>query len=260
MRRTTISAGILVLSCSGAFGQTPNGQPAFEVASVKLRPEQPGSQFMVMDGGPGSADPGHLRYLGIPLTGAIVEAYEVRINEISGLPKWIENDKFDIEAKVPAGTNRHELHLMLQNLLAERFHLTVHSVKKDLPYYELVVGKSGSKMRPSSSDSTTVELIPGPKGYSLKTPSMSMTYLAGVLEMGMNSRRVVDKTGLAGRYDIALDFRPIEWDLAAPDSHVGAFPNAFAAVQEQLGLKLEEKTGPRDVLVIDRLDREPTEN
>ncbi len=151
-----------------AFGQTPNGQPAFEVASVKQHPEQPGSQFIVMDGGPGSADPGHLRYLGIPLTGAIVEAYEVRIDEISGLPKWIETDKFDIEAKVPPGTTRHELHLMLQNLLAERFHLTAHSVKKDLPYYELVVGKNGLKMRASSSDSTTISLVPGSQGHSLK--------------------------------------------------------------------------------------------
>jgi uncharacterized protein (TIGR03435 family) len=252
------AASIFVVVCSTTFAQTP--KPAFEVASVKLHQEQAGPRVFIVDGGPGSDDPGEMRYLGIPLRGPIADAYGIQSHdEMLGLPGWIDTVRYDIIAKVPVGTTKSDFRLMLQDLLAERFHLSVHYEKKILPLYELVVGKGGPKLKASSGDTTPRRSDPNPRGYLLVDHNISTTTLAGILMQGVSGRLVVDKTGLAGRYDVTLGFRPIEWDTSAPDRAVEPFPNVFTAVQD-LGLKLEEKSGPRDVLVVDHLDREPTEN
>jgi uncharacterized protein (TIGR03435 family) len=186
---------------------------------------------------------------------------------------------------------------MLQNLLTERFKLTLHHEKKDLPVYELSVGKNGSKMEPSVEDTSAREVSPqGPPPPGKNglpdlppgRPNMAMMMGRGVsravarvqpisrlVDMLSNSlgMMVVDKTGMTGTYDYTLEFS--NEGLAGPNANLGGagpplgigggaeptdYPNLFTAVQEQLGLKLDKKTGPVDLVIIDRGDKTPTEN
>jgi uncharacterized protein (TIGR03435 family) len=222
---------------------------------------------------------------------------------------------------------------MLQTLLEERFKLTLHREKKDLPMYALVVGKNGPKLKESADDPVAKDAsapavggapppppppadghsgeaamgrikvgsdgfpkLPAgaPRGaimimmtngrFRLQTNKQSMAGLADMLS-GQLDRPVVDLTGLKGNYDITLDYAPEEGSgigmriamlgAAAPLSHAGggegalpvastpdgqSGPSIFAALQEQLGLKLEAKKGPVDLLVIDHVEKVPTEN
>src|SRR5947207_312669 len=140
MYRTILSASLAVLSCGAAFGQA---SPSFEVASVKPAeaPSTPGMLRVGMRGGPGTPDPGQITYSNVSLKNVIMNAYNVKGYQITG-PKWLDSERFDIVAKVPKGATKEEFRLMLQNLLAERFKLSLHHESKELPIYGLVVGKN----------------------------------------------------------------------------------------------------------------------
>jgi uncharacterized protein (TIGR03435 family) len=255
----------------------------FEVASVKqavlnhqISP--------VMRGGPGTSDPERITWEQVTLARLLSVLYGINFDQISG-PDWVGTDRYAILAKLPPGTTKEQLKVMWQNLLAERFHLKTHFVKKAFPAYELTEAKGGSKLRAGPLKEQPGFPVPrpgqyyalgmaGPRHVRLTFRDASMAEFADrlgwplsamVRENELTVGRVVDKTGLEGKYSFTLEFAG-QWGPggayleAPPDGAGDTVPNLFDALWQQLGLKLEEKKTQLDVLVIDHVDRVPTEN
>ena len=146
MRR---SMGFLMLTCCLAFCQTAEKKLAFEAASVKpSAPSAVGPNGMVFArtmGGPGTKDPGRIRYSSMSLKLILLTAYDAKDFQIAG-PAWLETERFDIDATMPPATTHEQLRVMLQNLLSERFKLTFHRESKEVLTYALVLARNGPKM------------------------------------------------------------------------------------------------------------------
>jgi uncharacterized protein (TIGR03435 family) len=237
-----------------ALSRALSGQPpAFDVASVK--PAQ-----HPIDAGGGShsfvntPSPGTLRAENASIQELIEFAYDVKDYQISGA-HWMETFSgtgYDIDAKAAPGTAKKQMRLMLQALLAERFKLAVHRETKILPQFHLVVAKGGPKLREAGPDS--------PHGWTYRGGSttfqgISMPILTEHLALEMH-QIVVDKTELKGQYDFTLQYvREEGASLDGPNA-----PSLFAAVQEQLGLKLVSTKGPVEIIVVDHAEKIPTGN
>jgi uncharacterized protein (TIGR03435 family) len=141
---------------------------------------------------------------------------------------------------------------MKQNLLVERFHLKFHYVKKEMPSYELVVAKNGPKLKRAAEGASAGSKVGGSPS-SLHLDSAPMARLASQLSAQMKLP-VADATGLEGNFVIDLHWARETESADAPG------PTLFDALQEQLGLKLEKKKGTIDVLVVDHMEKTPTEN
>ena len=182
-----------------------------------------------------------VRYSNITLVNLLANAYHIDSARISG-PAWIDETPYDIQAKLPAGTPKDQVPGMLKTLLTERFKLTVHKEMKEQKAYLLVVGKNGPKLKDGRPDGGQNQMLPG----RLMGANMPMGMLAALLSR-FAGYPVVDKTGLPGAYDIDLKVAKDNSDVAA-------------ALQEQLGLKLETGKAPVETLVIDRAEKVPIEN
>ena len=265
---------VLALAPAIAFTQT------FEVASIKPAAGQEMGRFRISMGG----DPGRVDYQGVPLRMLIERAYSIKPYQLSG-PAWIDSERFDVAAKIPDGAKQTDVPKMLQALLAERFKMITHNEQKTLPIYALVVGKSGPKLKETTDPSRAgqVNMQMGAKGRQISA-KFDMDAFVGMLSR-MLDRPVVDATELKGTYEIALEWMPDESERGmmgavrmplpgggggagvavggegrsseSNDSHA---PNLFAALQEQLGLKLEPRKGPVDVVVVDSIEKTPTQN
>lgn len=254
-------------------------RPEFEVASIK--PNTSASTTMKFPFPSGG------RFTGTNLTlkTLISFAYKVQGFEVSGGPGWIGSDRYDVTAKAAeSNIGLEQYRLMLQSLLEGRFQLAVHRETKEMPVYAVLPGKGGPRL-PEADPRGCV--TPGPDSpppgpgqiacggfftgpFSLDGRKMAMQQFVDALSIVLG-RRVVDKTGFPGTFDIHLEFSPEGTALdrrgpgdvespanaANPDT---SRPSIFTALQEQLGLKLESQKGPADVLVIDHLERAPTEN
>jgi uncharacterized protein (TIGR03435 family) len=339
MRTTILGACLTVAASCCALAQSSD-QLTFEVASIKpAAPMVAGRMMFGARGGPGSADPGHLTYNNLSLKNLLLNAYGVKSYQITG-PSWLDSERFDIVAKIPEGTTKEQVKIMLQNLLKERFKLEIHHETKELPMYALVVGKGGPKMKESPEDPTppAAAVTGGPNDASAPKPpdptelaktmsklnvsadgtiklpagmgpregcmmmmmmspsgpkthmqcsKQTMPKLVDQLSMQMD-KPVNDMTGLTAKYDFNLDFLPDEnamsktmmvgggagasvafsrevsggspgHDAPAAREEVSV-PPLPAALQEQLGLKLEQKKGPVDMIVVDKMEKVPTEN
>jgi uncharacterized protein (TIGR03435 family) len=319
---------LALLPACAVLAQTAPDKPAFEVASIKPAVPQPPGRFWTGGrGGPGSADPGQATFMNVTQRFLLSKAYGVQDYQISG-PGWLDSEHYDIVAKVPKGATKEQFAMMIQNLLAERFNLTLHHETKELPRYALVVAKNGPKLKeaapPPAADAATAKdgaappdggpppgggpgagpppgaLGParvemGKDGFPKLPPGMRsqnviMLMMNGHARMIGNGqpisklvealsrqlgRPVTDKTGLKGTYDFTLDFDPEgsfggRGMMAPPPPGGGEGPGAnppeseaaglFTALQEQLGLKLEQKKGPLDMLVVDHSEKTPVEN
>lgn len=277
------AAAVAVLLCAGAA----HAQIAFDAASIKpadpgVRQRRPGIM-----GGPGTKDPGRIRYSGISLQALILLAYRVQAFQISGEARELDARTFDLEAKLPPGATQAQLRLMLRNLLVERFHLALHREEKVLPVYRMEIAKGGPKLalsreKAASNRDDFDPLAPAPpnelevhedgfpnvparegswlvalrSGFARTHQiSASMTDLAGILSKQLE-KPVIDATGLAGRYEFTLS-----WMTAVPATPAGEpGPDLFAALRQQLGLQLEASKGPVEILVIDHFEKEPSEN
>jgi uncharacterized protein (TIGR03435 family) len=238
-------------------------QPAFEVATVKTH---------VFSGASGSVRMGvfisgnRVTISVQSLNALIATAYNVRAYQVSGGPDWAAGSGasfiYDIAAKAEgeARPTMDQVREMLQTLLAERFQLKLHREMKEVPVYVLVVGKSGSKMKESAADAQ-----PGMRFRS--GSSQDMTVSKGSIEQltarlsASTGRPVLDMTGLKGAYDYKLEWtneRASEHGSADVATDAGG-PSIFTAIQEQLGLRLESRKGPIEILVIDRAEK-PSEN
>ena len=225
----------------GAYGQSADAPTAFEVASVRLNRSDSGSSRF-------SSNKGSVRSTNVSLRDFIKWAYGVKDYQVMG-PDWLASQKFDIVAKAEAPVSDKQLMAMLQALLAERFKLAIHHETKERAVYELVVGKNGSRLH-------EVEAGPqhstGGRG-SLSAQKMSMSQLADSLSRTV-SLPVLNMTGIKGVFDIELKWAPDD----GRDNANG--PSIFTALQEHLGLKLEQRKGPMEIIVVDHAQKNPTEN
>jgi len=254
-------ASLVALSALAA--QTSTNQPKFEVASVKRTDR-------CFAGNP-SIDPGSVTLKGVPLKGVLMEAFKVQMDRIEG-PSWLETDCFEISAKIPEGATRDQLPAMLQALLTERFGLAAHKEDRPRPGYALVVDKGGPKAKQDDPKTNFMgaghagQTLFGAAGHGRLKGVMSMAALARSLSISAYGP-VQDLTGLTGNYDIDLTWAP---DPAIEPGGVGATPSAdtpaapgadlFAALRDQLGLRLERRQMQVQFLVIDHIARIPTEN
>jgi uncharacterized protein (TIGR03435 family) len=210
---------------------------SFEVASVKPvdPPAGPHVVSLIINHGRLTIEAAELRQI-------VGLAYAVQRIRVLGGPGWADSDQFDIAAKAEnAGATRDEIRSMLQTLLAERFKLVVHRETKEIPTYSLVLAKSGPKLKIAALDRKSgMAGAVGPNGEQQTVFEASpLRVLVNMLANTLGNP-VVDKTGLDGLYDYTF-----EW----PD----AGSSLFASV-DQLGLKLEAKKMPVEVLVMDRAE------
>jgi uncharacterized protein (TIGR03435 family) len=183
-------------------------------------------------------------------------AYGLSALQITG-PAWIESDRFDIEAESPQGVPDSAMMPMLQSLLKDRFHLTAHSETKEMPVYDLIAAKDGLKI--SAFDAEHPLKTPPRNGAaSMIIGVFSMSQLADAVTSAAG-RPVLNKTGLDGRYACALTFSPLSAQTTKDTADTGPL-DIFAAMQQQLGLKLEPAKEPLEILVVDHAERVPTEN
>jgi len=206
----------------------------------------------------------------------IIVAYEVEVFQVSS-PVPLDRQNFDLTAKVPEGATKEQFRAMLQNFLAERFHLKLHIQSREFPAYELVVAKTGPKLNVPAAKLPAgdgwPELGPDRPGiaarssYSggfmlirLKAQQEPLSALARMLRMGQDLP-IVDKTGLTGKYDFSLEYT-MGLPAATPDgiAESSIAPDLSSALQKQLALQLIRKKVPFDVLIIDSVDQVPTEN
>jgi uncharacterized protein (TIGR03435 family) len=248
---------LVVVACWLASSESASAQsskPKFEVASVK--PSDPQDPRTNMETPPNGS---RFSTTGTSLKFLIGIAYEKAPAQISGGPSWIDVDRFEIDARpetvVPGLEGYKRTKLMLQSLLEERFKLAVHTETRQEPVYELVLTKTGSKLKDVSFAVPRQEMR---KGQLLVT-STRLSFVIPIFS-ALVQRPVVDKTGLTGVYDFTLTFRPEPGIPGAvgPNPLPPVDPEApgiFTAIQEQLGLKLESARGPVEVLVIDHAEK-----
>ena len=267
IRTVRVVCCLALLSGAVVYGQGPT----FEAVSIKVnRSAESRSSFR------GSLS-------GISVTNQTVidiirNVWNVNRLQIVGGPSWVGEDRFDIEAKASGKASRDELVAMMKTMLAERFSLGLHQEMRPIPVYALVLARPdrrfGPTLRPSLAkcDRTnppapgTPPPQPPPPLDGVELPSCGTNTGRGMLRAagieleaftrnmaGAAGRIIVDKTGLTGTFDMVLRFNPDANDTSSD------LPSLFAAVQEQLGLKLDAQTAPAEVLVIDRVER-PTEN
>lgn len=202
----------------------------------------------------------------------IVAAYGVSEDNIAGGPGWVASDLFDVVAKVPDGTTLATANIMLQNLLAERFHLVVRDDTRPVPRYVLTVGKSGSKLRPAGgTNSPGCQPVQQPGGAAgptdpasvpnIKVACHNLTSRAiadNLRQMagGYFDHDVIDSTKLEGSWDFELEWTP-RGALAAKGAE-GI--SVFQAVEKQLGLKVDLQNTPLPAKVIESVNRRPTPN
>jgi uncharacterized protein (TIGR03435 family) len=282
-----LTAPVVLGQVSAALG---GAAPATVTTDVKV------PEFDVVSVRPNKSDNGMMRTMfkpdGYSATNVspkmlIQMAYGIRQDLISGGPDWVESAGYDFDAKV-AGPDVEVLkklsfeqrRSMLRPVLADRFKLKVHTEIKQLPVFELVVAKSGSKLKEATPGDTYANGIKGPDGVGragtmrmgpgqLTGQGLPITSLVNMLSQELH-HTVIDKTGLTGKYDLELTWTPDQGSDpmfkgtdgaqqradAAPDA---SGPSIFTAVQEQLGLKLQSTKGPVETLVIDHIEM-PSEN
>jgi len=257
----------------------------------------PGAHTSVpMDAGDGQpANGGLFSATDYPLGTYIAFAYKLTPYQtqflVSKLPKWTTAERFDIEAHAGPKATKDQMRLMMQSLLADRFKLAVHFETRQGPVFALVLaktGKTGPQLKPHSDDQPCTDIAPPPG--SAPTPA----YICGAVKllppsapgrmhvssrkisigqiasyfpvMGRLDRAVLDRTGLGGNFDFSMEFAPDPQNVLAfngpqpPDSQSDpSVPTFLEALKDQLGLKLEPRTGPVDVLIIDHVE-EPSPN
>jgi uncharacterized protein (TIGR03435 family) len=199
-----------------------------------------------------------------PLMVMVMGAYRLNDSQILGAPNWMIYDPWDVEAKAEFPSTEDQLQAMFQALLADRFKLRFHRETRELAAYVLSVDKPGSKLTPSSAKDPFA--IPGKPqerpGVQVGT-GVPVSYLCWSLSFSLGAP-VIDKTGLAGYFDFTLDrSSPQSQEPPGPAAPVLNGPDRNAdlinAVRAQLGLKLEYRKAPVEILVIDHAER-PSEN
>jgi uncharacterized protein (TIGR03435 family) len=234
---------------------------AFEATSIK--PNGSGGARSGMN-----VQPARIKVINSTLKFCVEVAWNVKDFQVSGGGSWTDSDRFDIDAVAASPFLKDEYRAMLQTLLADRFGLVIHHEIQDRAGYALVVGRNGPKLPPPIEDPSILFSRTSFGDTTLTAPNVSMTQLAGALSSAL-AATVVDRTGIEGKFNIFLQWTPDSAlqprimksgepaPAAPPDTEPG--PSLFTALQEKLGLKLESRKVPVEMIVIDRASR-PSEN
>ncbi|MCU1235801.1 MAG: hypothetical protein JWP63_3768 [Candidatus Solibacter sp.] len=226
------------------FGQQAAEVLEFEAVSIKVNSSGSGSSRSHDTSGQWVAE-------NLSLRDYVRRAFEIRDYQVQG-PDWMSSARFDIVAKFPPHTGDSQLGPRLQKLLTDRFKLAVHRETKEFPVYALVKGKNSPKLKAAADT--------GPQGTNstrgrLTGQRITMARLAEFLAQRMD-RPVVDLTGLTGMYDLTLEWTTDE--AAAGDAPPG--PTLEAALQQQLGLRLQSQRAPIMLIVVDHIEKLPVDN
>jgi uncharacterized protein (TIGR03435 family) len=279
------------VAVSLVLGQTPP-KLEFEVASIRPSPTEPEGQVAVglhIDGA-------QVRIGRFNLKDYIALAYRTKISQVIG-PDWIGSDRFDIGATIPAGAKPGQIPEMFQTLLADRFDLKFHREKRDFPVYALVLGKGSLKLKevpPDENNNKSPEPLNVAGGGSaagvsinlgngsswsfvpnrFEAKKLSMDVFAANLER-FADRPIVDMTGLKGQYDFAFDINAEDYRPMLIRSAVAAGvdlpPQALRLLEgtssaplsdalEQVGLRLDARKAPLEVIVVDSANKSPSAN
>jgi uncharacterized protein (TIGR03435 family) len=289
MRRCIILC-LCLLTTVVAFGQT---RKEFEVASIRPVGDQPANQVTAglhIDGS-------QVRITSLSMKDYISLAYRMRLNQIAG-PDWIGSVRFDIAAKLPDGASQDDVLGMLQVLLTERFQIKMHREMKEFSVYALGVAKTGLKLTPSvtedeikKADRGAINVAAGGSGAgvainfgqgaylalgekSMEIKKLDMPTIADMLTRFLD-RTVVDQTNLKGGYDLELGLTPedrltmlirsaVTAGVVLPPQALalldGASNDSLSEALKKVGLTLEAQKAPLEVLVIDQIQKTPTEN
>ncbi len=238
----------------------PEKQPVFDVASLKPVPAPSGRYSVDL----GNSSHGRLTLTNVTLSECLRFAFKLYTDAQIAGPDWIKDHHvlFNIVGQAPPDTPRDELRRMTLNLLKERFQLELHHEPRRLSYLALIVDKNGPKMHESKDDSSASREIVR-RGQILYQHVSALTL--AVLLTRFTEQPILDMTGLKGLYDVQLEWTPDNPKPSGPSSAVAEAgdadtPSLFAAVREQLGLKLESRKGPLDVVVIDHVEKVPIAN
>ena len=236
-------AWLVVTTVGAPFGYAQSKAPAFEVASIK-----PAAIPLEREGGNRHRvehTPNSLTMLNVSLSDCVQWAYDKAFFQVSA-PN-LSADSYDIVAKAGTSVTVSQLRVMLQDLLANRFKLLVHRETRMLPVYELVVAKGGPKLPAANASGPlhAAESLPRIRNDAFVFADASMAEFAQMLtQLRGIDLPVVDRTGIAGTFDVVLKSAP----AAARDADSSAL---FAIIEEQLGLKLVAAKAPMEVVVVD---------
>jgi uncharacterized protein (TIGR03435 family) len=254
MRKIVVCMGMAALAWA-ALGQE------FEAVSVK--PNKSGS-----NGSHSKSDPGMLTATNTNLRSLILLAYHLKDYQLEG-PDWLGTERFDVAAKFPEALPQDPekynaaLGAMMQKMLADRFKLAVHRAQKMFAVYGLIVEKSGIKFKEGADCESRGQSSNSDNNHYSGT-CVSMDTFASSLARRMDLP-VVDMSGLKGRYDVTLDWVPeprqgADGKSDAPATDAPSGPSLPLALQEKLGLKLEARKTPIEILIVDHAEKVPTEN
>ena len=264
-----------VLLCGAAFGQSNETAPKFEAADIHPSPRTsiPAARGPFFNGGRYE-----LRFA--TMLDLVRTAYGVDPEKVVGGPSWLEMDRFDVFAVAPAGSTSETRRVMLQNLLADRFHLTIRKDSKPIPAYGLTAPKKPSMKETEGAAvgcNFTVQNNQAPNSgggppqgpiqlpvitYTCKNTTMA-AFADGMLSIPgarqyFNNRLVVDQTGLPGAWDFSFRFTP---KVPAALQTTGEVIPLFDALEKQLGLQLEAAHGADGRwCVVDSVNQKPTPN
>jgi uncharacterized protein (TIGR03435 family) len=233
--------------------------PAFEAASIKpSAPETQGSGINI--------SAARIHIINSSLKFCVEMAYDVKEFQVTGGPGWTGSERYDIDAVAGAPFHDGSFRAMLQTLLAERFGLATHRETQERSGYALVVTRGGAKLQPPGEDPSILFGRTPSGDATLKGATLTMAQLATALARRLGST-VLDQTGIEGRYNVSLQWTPdptveqmmTKGGAPAPSTDAVSGPSIFAALEETLGLKLEARKVPVEIIVIDRANR-PTGN
>jgi uncharacterized protein (TIGR03435 family) len=252
------TAPIVLTRVEALARRAPDNSPAkpFEVATIKVN-RSGGNNGISGRGGQIRPSKGQIAMENVTLWKALGFAYGIGEDKdyaITG-PDWLKTERYDIVGKIPPDATFEQMRRMLQATLTERFKLALHRETKEMPIYALMVGRDGLKIK---------ETEPVHGGFSIgrghiEAKAGALSAFADRLSQ-MLDRPVIDQTATAGVFNFTLDWSP-DLPMTNPEeSSAAAGPSVFTAIQQQLGLKLEARRGPVDVLMIERGERVPVEN
>jgi len=255
-----VLAALIAVTRIALPGQAP-APSAFEAASIKLNNSgKPGSGM--------NLQPARIRIINSPLTFCVQVAWNVKFFQVSGGASWMDSERYDIDAVAAEPFKQDEYRTMLQTLLVDRFGLAIHRETQEKGGYALVVGRNGPKLPPPIEDPSVMFSRTASGDRTLTATSVSMKRFAEALSTTLGAI-VVDRTGIEGQYNVSFQWTPdsaseprtLKSGEPAPALPVDAIPgpSIFTALQEKLGLKLESRKVPVEVIVIERANR-PSEN
>jgi uncharacterized protein (TIGR03435 family) len=276
------SHGFVKLVFTVAFSLSMMKGQSFEVVSIRPAPPYPaqGGVNTAVQGGPGTNDPTHIRWNFATLMNIIDAAFAVRPNQVTG-PGYLTASTFSITATVPVGATREQVRAMWRNLLSQRFGMVARVEKKEFDGQELIVAKGGPKFQESKLVDTEQPQRPIFENGRLKSPGIAGVSqnvrgvqtnkvmanaqpMSAVLNMLISelNEPVVDRTELTGKYDFEFDYIPRATSgkagRNAPPADAGL--DIVEALDEYLGLRLRKAQVALDHVIIEQIDRNPTEN